>query len=245
MPQRKEWFGEWFDSPYYHILYYHRDHEEAQEFIDKLIEELLLSTKDKVLDVACGKGRHSIYLNSKGFDVVGFDLSEQNIAHAKQFQNNTLHFHEHDMREPFANEGFDVVLNLFTSFGYFADPRENETAIKAIARSIKSGGKLLLDFLNPYTVIHQLKPAECKIIQGITFDIRRYLSDDNFIIKEIEFTAAGKRHHYEERVRAIRRVEFLDYFESAGLKLINVYGSYDFDSYQADVSDRMIFVLEK
>lgn len=245
MPQRKEWFGEWFGSPYYHILYHHRDHEEAQEFIDKLIRILSLSTGDRILDVACGKGRHSIYLNSKEYDVVGFDLSEQNIAHAKAYENNKLHFEVHDMREPYANEQFDIVLNLFTSFGYFDDPVENEIAIKAIAKSLKPGGKMLLDFLNPYTVVHQLTPAEHKTIQGINFNIRRYLSADNFIIKEIEFDAEGKRHHYEERVRAIRRLEFLGYFENAGLKLLNLYGNYNFEFYHADSSDRMIFVLEK
>lgn len=245
MPQRKEWFGEWFDSPYYHILYHDRDHEEAQHFIDNLIG-VLSPTKDaQILDVACGKGRHSIYLNKKGFDVIGFDLSDQNIAYAKKFENDRLHFHVHDMRQPVAEAQFDVVLNLFTSFGYFNTEQENVTAIKAIAASLKPGGKFLLDFLNPYTVIHALKPAELKTIQGIEFKIRKYLSKDNFIIKEIEFEDKGKSHHYEERVRAIRRLDFLSYLREADLILDHIYGDYEFNPYDAENSDRMIFVATK
>lgn len=245
MPQRKEWFGEWFDSPYYHILYHDRDHQEAQRFMDNLIVTLSPSSSDKILDVACGKGRHSIYLNKKGFDVTGFDLSEQNIEHAKEFENEHLHFCVHDMRYPIANSKFDVVLNLFTSFGYFNTEEENVTAIKAMTTALQSGGKFLLDFLNPYTVIHALKPTETKVIQGIEFRIRKYLSEDSFIIKEIEFEDKEQKYHYEERVRAIRRLDFLSYFREAGLLLENVYGDYDFNPYDAETSDRMIFVLSK
>lgn len=245
MPQRREWFGEWFDSPYYHILYHDRDHTEAQHFIDNLVKTLDLSTNDHILDVACGKGRHSIYLNDNGFDVTGFDLSEQNVAHAKQFENEKLHFFVHDMREPVLGYQFNIALNLFTSFGYFNEEHENIKAIKAIAASLQPGGKFLLDFLNPYTVIHALKPMEVKIIKGINFKIRKYLSDDNFIIKEIEFQDQGRSHHYEERVRAIRRLDFLNYFREADLLLEDIYGDYSFNPYVPEDSERMIFVVRK
>ena len=99
MSERTEWFDEWFDSPYYHILYKHRDYEEAKDFLDTLIRYFRIKPNHKVLDLACGKGRHSIYLNEQGFDVTGVDLSEQNITHARQFQNERLTFDIHDMRE--------------------------------------------------------------------------------------------------------------------------------------------------
>ncbi|MEM7108748.1 MAG: class I SAM-dependent methyltransferase [Bacteroidota bacterium] len=245
MPQRKEWFGEWFDSPYYHVLYHDRDHREAQYFIDNLIRILRLLESDKILDVACGKGRHSIYLNRKGFDVTGFDLSEQNVTYAREFENEKLHFFVHDMRQPFRPGKFDVVLNLFTSFGYFNTEEENIKSIKAITASLKTGGRFLLDFLNPYTVIHALKPAETKLVKGINFKIRKYLSQDNFIIKEIEFDDKGKSYHYEERVRAIRRLDFLGYFKEAGLLVENIFGDYHFNLYVPEDSERMIFVLKK
>ncbi|TRX50892.1 class I SAM-dependent methyltransferase [Fulvivirga sp. M361] len=244
MPQRKEWFGEWFDSPYYHVLYKERDNKEAEQFINKLVEVLHFSEEDKILDVACGKGRHSIHLNQKGFDVVGIDLSEQNIEFARQYENEHLHFYEHDMREVFAREGFDVILNLFTSFGYFEAKEENEVAIKAIAASLKKGGTFLLDFLNPYTVIHNLKLSEEKVMHGITFKISKKLEED-FIIKDIHFFDQGVPHYFQERVRAIRRIEFLDYFHRAGLKVKGIYGNYSFEPYEAETSDRMIFIVDK
>ncbi|MCZ6900895.1 MAG: methyltransferase domain-containing protein, partial [Bacteroidetes bacterium] len=101
---KKEWFGEWFDSPYYHILYKHRDHEEARAFIDRLNIFFQWATSDKILDLACGKGRHSIYLNKQGLDVVGLDLSAENVKAAKTHENSRLHFYVHDMREVFRIE---------------------------------------------------------------------------------------------------------------------------------------------
>lgn len=244
MSQQKEWFGEWFNSPYYHILYRERDYQEAQRFIDKLVEMLHLTKENKILDVACGKGRHSIYLNQKGFDVVGLDLSVQNIEFARQYENDRLRFYKHDMRKTFAYEEFDIALNLFTSFGYFNTRQEDEDAIKAVAASLKKGGMFLLDFLNPYTVVHNLKLAEEKRVQGINFYISKRL-DEDFIIKDIHFFHEGKMLAFQERVRAIRRKEFLEYFHKAGLKVQGLYGSYRFEPYEAETSDRMIFIVNK
>src|SRR5687768_8108297 len=84
---RKEWYETWFDSPYYHILYSHRDNLEASNFLNNLISFVKPSRGARILDVACGKGRHSIYLNDQGFDVTGFDLSEQSIEHNKPYEN--------------------------------------------------------------------------------------------------------------------------------------------------------------
>ena len=116
-----DWFEDWFDSKYYHILYKHRDYQEAQSFIDKLVDYLQLNEEQKILDLACGKGRHSIYLNKKGLDVMGVDLSPESIKHASQFENPKLKFEVCDMRDVVKPDYFDIVLNLFTSFGYFED----------------------------------------------------------------------------------------------------------------------------
>ncbi len=244
MFKTKEWFGEWFDSPYYHVLYKNRDKEEAKEFIDHLIRYFEFSESNLIQDLACGKGRHAIYLNKKGFQVVGLDLSPQNIAFARKFENQRLHFHVHDMRFPWNGEQFDYILNLFTSFGYFETKGENQQAITAIASGLKKGGKLLIDFLNPYTVINNLVPAEIKQINGIDFHIRKYLKGE-YIIKDIRFNDQGMQYNFQERVKAIRRVKFLEYFENANLELIDLFGDYTLNPYIAEKSERMIFVLKK
>ena len=115
----KEWFESWFDTHYYHVLYKNRDHSEAEVFIKNLFNELAIQPGVNVLDLACGKGRHSIFVNSLGFDTTGVDLSTKSIAEAKINESETLRFFEHDMRNPLPNSEFGLVLNLFTSFGYF------------------------------------------------------------------------------------------------------------------------------
>lgn len=242
---KKEWFGEWFDSPYYHILYKHRDNTEAREFLDRLTDHLGFKDNDKILDLACGKGRHSIYLNEKGFRVVGMDLSVQNIQFAKQFENDRLKFFIHDMRQEFTEVEFDYVLNMFTSFGYFDTDAENENVIREVAKALNNRGKMVLDFLNPYTVIHRLVPAETKEIDGIKFNISRWYSNNEFIYKDIKFEHNNRRFEFQEKVKAIRRQTFMNYFKKVGLKVIEIYGDYKLNKYVPEQSDRMIFLLEK
>jgi SAM-dependent methyltransferase len=119
-----EWFGTWFDSDYYHLLYKDRDYTEAENFVEKLAIHLKPNTADLILDLACGKGRHSIHLNALGFDVEGSDYSTNSIKYAKQFENKRLKFYEHDMRLSFPRK-YDFILNLFTSFGYFDTETEH------------------------------------------------------------------------------------------------------------------------
>lgn len=244
MLKTKEWFGEWFNSPYYHVLYKHRDDEEAKKFIDQLIYYFEFSKNDLIQDIACGKGRHAVYLNKKGFNVVGLDLSSQNIAFAKEFENDRLKFFVHDMRFPWEGNNFDFILNLFTSFGYFETKGENQQTIDAIAHNLKPGGKLLIDFLNPYTVIHKIIPEEIKHIRGIDFHIHKFIKGE-YIIKDIRFEDKGKQYKFQERVKVIRMVKFLEYFKNANLQLIDLFGDYDLNPYIAEKSERMIFVLQK
>lgn len=213
--------------------------------MDHLNDYFAFTAEDEVMDLACGKGRHSIYLNSKGLKVTGVDLSPQNIEAASAHTNERLHFHVHDMRKVFRQEAFDYVLNLFTSFGYFEKDSENQQAIDAAAAALKPGGRLLIDFLNPYVVIHNLKPEEVKLIDGIEFHITKHLDEENYIVKDIRFEDKGRTYHFQERVKAIRRMEFLDYFKQAGLLLEDCFGDYDLHEYNADESDRMIFVCRK
>src|SRR5688572_24580227 len=114
MPERN-WFKEWFNSPYYHLLYNHRDDKEAITFINQLIKYLAPPVGSRMLDVACGKGRHSKALAEMGFDVTGIDLSFESINEALEFADENLHFFQHDMRLPFWINYFDYAFNFFTS----------------------------------------------------------------------------------------------------------------------------------
>ena len=112
---KSDWFTDWFNTSYYHTLYKDRNDKDAQLFMRNIINFLKLPSSSHLLDLPCGKGRHSIYLNSLGYKVTGADLSKNSIQAAKKYENSTLNFSLKDMRKPF-NIKYDAVFNLFTSF---------------------------------------------------------------------------------------------------------------------------------
>jgi len=241
--QNKEWFASWFDTPWYHILYRERDQTEAAAFLDRLIQYLNPDENARFLDVACGKGRHSIYLNQKGYDVTGIDLSAQNVQKANRNKNEHLRFFKHDMREPFSGS-FDFVVNLFTSFGYFENDEDNQLSIQRMAESTVEGGKVVIDFMNAKKIIMGLVPDERKMIDGIEFHIQRELKDGR-IVKRISFETNGEKHRYTEYVRALTLDDFYVYFQRTGLKILDIFGDYELNDYNAVVSDRLILIAQK
>jgi SAM-dependent methyltransferase len=221
-----EWFKDWFDSPFYHILYKNRDHKEAQTFITNLISLLKPNKNDLFVDVACGKGRHSMFLNSRGDTVDGFDLSENSIADAKLKENNTLHFFTNDIREPLKSNHYDFAFNLFTSFGYFDDEDENQKAIDAIALSLNENGILVLDFMNSHKVITNLNKQEIKEVDNIKFNIKRSFTNGH-IVKDINFATENNQYQYQEKVKSISLEVFKNYFLKANLSIDAIFGYYD------------------
>lgn len=238
----ENWFTSWFDTPYYHILYKDRNYREAQIFMDNLTHYLNLPEKAKVLDLACGKGRHSIYLNQLGFNVLGADLSENSIAEASKNSNETLHFKVHDMREPF-EEKFDAIFNLFTSFGYFESDDDNLTTLKAIKESLSEYGFAVIDFMNVNQVIETLVPEEVKTVDGIDFNIKRYV-EDGHIFKEIDFEDQGRKFHFTEKVKALTLKDFQDLMDEAGIFLLDIFGDYKLKKFHKTESERLIMIFK-
>ncbi|REJ82422.1 MAG: class I SAM-dependent methyltransferase [Bacteroidetes bacterium] len=241
----KEWFETWFDSPYYHILYSNRDEKEAEFFLGNLINCLNPAPEAKILDVACGKGRHAIYLNNLGFSVTGYDLSESNIAHTRQFENERLNFFLHDMREEFVVNYFDVVLNLFSSFGYFDTEHENFRALNANVKALKDGGYFVLDFFNAGLVRKKGNITEFKEISGINFEIEKVITDRH-VIKRIKFTDSdGRTQNFEEHLMLYTPDHISDYFNNCGLKIIHKFGNYRLENFNSENSERFILIGRK
>jgi len=238
------WFENWFDSEYYHLLYNNRDFSEAELFIRNLVSFLNLRPEETILDLACGKGRHSIFLNSLGYSVVGVDLSENSIRQASAFENDRLQFKTGDMREPQGNKEFDLVVNLFTSFGYFESEEENIRTLEAIRTALKPGGRLVIDFMNSARMVRNLVP-QATINRGtVSFDIRKSV-ENQIIRKEIHFEDKGRSWFFEERVQAITKDDFLRYFEMTGFEFVHLSGNYALGQYDENQSDRMIFIARK
>ena len=238
----KNWFTSWFDTPYYHILYKERNYREAQLFMDNLTQYLNLPKKAKVLDLACGKGRHAIYLSQLGFTVLGADLSENNIAEASRNNNSNLSFSVHDMREPF-EEKFDAIFNLFTSFGYFEKESDNLKTLIAIKESLSETGFAVIDFMNVNQVIETLVPEETKTVDNLTFHIKRYVSD-GYICKEIRFEDQGEQYHFTEKVRAFSLSDFEHLMQEAGIYLLDIFGDYKLKKFHKIESERLIMIFK-
>ena len=239
-----DWFSEWFDSPYYHILYKNRDLKEAELFIDNLTNYLKLAVDSRIIDIPCGKGRHCIYLNKKGFTVSGADLSPESILYAKNLTNPTLDFFTHDMREEFAESNYSTVLNIFTSFGYFDDQMDNQRCVNSFTKALKPSGTLVMDFMNIQKVVAGLIPTEVKTIDGIEFNLTRQLIN-NRIVKDIKFIDKGKTYHFQEKVSLLYKEDFLKYFNFAGLKIKDVFGDYQLNPFNPEHSDRIILIATK
>ncbi|NNF83354.1 MAG: methyltransferase domain-containing protein [Flavobacteriaceae bacterium] len=237
-----QWYASWFNTPYYHILYKDRDHKEARLFMDRLTAILKLDKNSHIMDLACGKGRHSIYLNQIGFEVTGVDLSKESINYAKQFENHRLHFDIHDMCLPYHSQ-FDAVFNLFTSFGYFEKEEDNLRTIEAIKSNLKPDGVAVIDFMNVDQVISQLVSEDSKEIDGILFRMNRVYKD-GYIIKSIDFEDNGRKYAFEERVKAFRLDDFKDMFEQANVSIIDVFGDYHLNSFDPQKSDRLIMTFK-
>lgn len=239
--EHPQWFQSWFDTPYYHILYKHRDYQEAEVFIKNIVTYLNLDKDDSILDLACGKGRHSIFLNSLGYKVTGLDLSKNSIEYAKKHESNSLSFEVHDMRNTYKIQ-FEVVLNLFTSFGYFEDEEDNYKVIKTIKSSLKQNGIGVIDYMNSPVVINNLIDHNTFEADGVQFELKRNY-ENGFITKHIEVKDAEKSFHFKEKVRAFSFADFEVMLKNSGLHLIDCFGSYKLEPFNSKTSERLILIF--
>lgn len=236
-----KWYASWFDTEFYHILYKDRDYREAKLFMGNLIDYLDLDKNAHILDLACGKGRHSIYLNQLGFPVTGVDLSKNSIQAAQKHATETLQFKVHDMTQTLPTK-FDAVFNLFTSFGYFDKEEDNLNTLKAIKQELKPGAKAVIDFMNVDYVAKNLVPKEIKTVEGIDFHIKRWI-EDGFIKKNIQFTVNQEKYNFTERVKMLSLKDFQNYFDQVGISLIDCFGNYQLQKFDQQQHQRLILIF--
>ncbi len=239
-----EWFESWFDTPYYHLLYSNRDYTEAEKFITKLTADLQLEPNSKIIDLACGKGRHSVFLNKLGYDVLGLDLSRQSIEFDKQFENQTLVFNVHDMRNKIDADPMDAVFNLFTSFGYFDNESDDKKVFQSVYDVLKPGGFFVLDYLNEEFVRKNITP-ESTITRGdIEIKVTKKI-EGKHIIKDIRFADKGKPYHFFEKVKLHTREAINSYAEECGFERIKIWGDYQLNEFDKENSPRCINLFKK
>lgn len=240
----RQWFEKWFDTPYYHLLYNHRDDKEAAKFIEQLLGFLDLPKGSRILDIGCGKGRHSRYFASAGYKTTGIDLSPMSIAEARKDAEPGLNFEIWDMRIPFRENGFDLVVNLFSSFGYFESGEDDQKALNAMAANLKEDGILVLDYMNPEYIVKIIKTRDIIDRGEVQFHIRKKI-ENGFILKEIDFLADHENHHFEERLKLIKPGQFEQLLQKAGIGIIKVFGNYDLCIFDAAHSPRQVIIGKK
>jgi SAM-dependent methyltransferase len=247
MHYSKEWYTSWFDSPYYHSLYSHRNHQEAADFVSRLINLIQPSKNAHILDVGCGRGRHAIELYRHGFTVTGIDLSHENIKYAKDKAKNekassALKFMVHDMRKPL-NTQFSNVLNLFTSFGYFKDPKDKIHTLESFRTQLVPNGVGVIDFLNPSWVLSNLIKEESIERDGVRFSIQRY-KRGKWLYKDIQFQIDEHSYKFQEQVELLEVNDFITLFSQVNLQLVDLFGNYKLDAYDKDLSNRQILIFQ-
>jgi SAM-dependent methyltransferase len=243
------WFEEWFDSPLYDLLYSNRNEEEAAQ-LATLIERIIpVSEYPNILDLGCGRGRHSLTLAERGYEVTGIDLSEEAIrvasekADQKDLKN--VRFILRDMRNPLP-EQFDSVVNLFTSFGYFRSDDENIRVLESVYQMTRRGGIFFIDYMNADWVRENYKPEGEGEFRDIHYKIRRYIESD-VIYKEIHFEGAAldEPKTYIEQVKLYDLEWFLETFHEIGFDVGKVFGNYEGMTYNPEHCSRLVMVVKK
>ncbi|MFC1639597.1 class I SAM-dependent methyltransferase [Gemmatimonadota bacterium] len=234
-----EWFEKWFGGTYLE-LYPHRDEKDAADAVALIAANVPLENI-RVLDLACGPGRHSDLLRRRYGDAVGLDLSMALLRRARECYSPPIPLARGDMRcLPFVSSCFELVVNLFTSFGYFETDEENELVLREIARVLKRRGRFVIDYLNASLVRDTLVEHEEQTLGERRVVIDRRISDDGrFVFKEMDLIDEDRR--FVERVRLFSSSELERLVVNAGFSVQERYGSYDGENLAADRPRVLLF----
>jgi SAM-dependent methyltransferase len=242
------WFKDWFNTPYYHALYAHRNEEEAQAFVKRLVQAMELTPNALVADIACGKGRHTRTLDQLGMQALGFDLSPESIAFASTESGRLglqAKFFVHDMRDAYSGPKWKAAFNLFTSFGYFQDRKTDKQVLRNIHDQLEPGAWFVQDYLNAESVLYQLPIKESISRPPYDFHCHKYL-EGGVIVKDILVHEGQQQQgQFQERVEVYTAQELQGLHEAAGFQVQAIWGNYHGEAYSAQSSPRIIFLSQK
>ncbi|MCB0782551.1 MAG: class I SAM-dependent methyltransferase [Flavobacteriales bacterium] len=232
------WYENWFGTPYYKLLYRHRDESDARPWVQSILSETGLGKGARVLDLACGRGRHARWFSQAGLCVTGVDISEESIKEARAAVPEA-DFLVHDIRVPLRTGPFDLAVCLFTSIGYFDRPSDDQRVLESVTSALVPGGWFVLDLMNAERVSGKLVPSEQLEIEGVRFHVARRL-EDGVVVKRIQVSDVGEEHLFEERVRAIAPEEVRAMMERAGLQVMRQTDGPEPLPFDADRSERCV-----
>lgn len=237
---RPPWYARAFQSDYLHV-YAHRSAEQARQQVAAMQRCGLLPAHGRVLDIACGAGRHLHAMAQAGLNAYGLDYSLA-LLQAGKLAGQAVRA---DMREiPFAARSFDWACSLFTSFGYFDSSSEDLRVFRGAAHVLRPGGHLVLDHMNPSVTIRNLQPLSDQ--QGDGWRLvqrRRHEHETGRILKEVEYTRQGRTERWQECVRLYPPRELEAMLTAAGFELQSRYGDLDGSRWEPDASPRQVLLV--
>ncbi|TFH02678.1 MAG: class I SAM-dependent methyltransferase [Calditrichales bacterium] len=236
----ENWYKNWFGNDYL-TVYAHRDDHEALQLIALIQKQIELKPNARILDVCCGQGRHAIHLAQLGYNVFGIDLSRTLLEVAK-FQNEIGHayFIQSDMRWLPVKNTFDLVLNLFTSFGYFENDQENQRVFLEFRSALNSSGNFVFDYFNSAHVIENLVPFHKEQIGDVVVEQERTISGSR-VKKRIHVMREGKTSTFYESVKLYSPKQIRSMLDKAGLKVKHIFGDYDGSPLKENSSRMIVF----
>ncbi|MCK9209770.1 MAG: class I SAM-dependent methyltransferase [Ignavibacteriaceae bacterium] len=243
----KLWFEEWFESEEYLTVYKHRNNEEAEVLISFILSKVSLTGDAKVLDLGCGAGRHALLLAKMGFQVTGVDQSAKLLSVAvDEAKKNGLcaKFIRDDIRTVTFPEKFDLILNVFTSFGYFENDEDNFAVFVNVEKLLSEDGVFVFDFLNAEYVKRNLVPFSKDVLDDMVIEQSRKIEGNN-VIKEIELLQNGNRKNYRESVRLYSKRELINALDKTNLSTEMIFGNYTGEIFDEKSSSRLILVCKK
>lgn len=244
-----EWFEDWFASDLYLDVYKHRNEEDALKLLKLISENISINKSDLILDAACGAGRYSKILTEHGYNVLGFDLSLPLLKVAKKKlleidPKTQLPLFRADLREVQLKKRLKLILNVFTSFGYFETDDENFRFAGNSINFLVDGGYFVFDFINqPYLENNLVPESEKKIDGYVIREIRKI--EKGRVIKTIKIMKDNNQQKFIESVKLYSKKEIVNRFERIGFNVLKVFGNYDGDDYNELSSDRLIIIFQK
>ncbi len=244
---KSEWFKDWFNTEEYLNVYQHRNESDAEEHIKLILENVNITSGSKILDMACGAGRHAIILARKNFDVTAVDLSEKLLAIAKKNavdENLKINFVHSDIRNFKSDDKFNLVLNLFTSFGYFESDEENFSVLQKAYDLLADDGFFVLDFFNSYFLKQNLVESSEEILGDVKIHQFRKIKKSR-VTKKIVITKNGNLSKFEESVRMFTKDELVNAIQNIGFDIYKTFGDFLGNEFEQFTSPRLIMICKK
>lgn len=242
-----EWFKDWFATDEYLSVYRHRDESDACKLFNLILDNINLPQDAEVLDFACGAGRYSLLFARKGYKVTGFDLCGNLLKIAKQnasLSGLNVNFFCTDLRQVCLKKKFDLVINLFTSFGYFENDDDNFKLFRSAYNHLKENSYFVFDYFN-VEYLKSTLPRNTKDVYDRTIMIQKRFIDNNRVNKIIQIKKDDLEKQYMESVSLYDPDEIKCRMKKIGFDIKKIFGNYSGEEFNCFSSPRLIIVAQK